>query len=109
MGDALVLAGASGYALNNVLTEYILKTGDAAELLGGLGCFGIIFSAVIVPISEYQAIAQITWSWKLVFLLIGYGVALFTFSLGMPVLLHRNGSTVCPCAVPECHLQQLLL
>eukprot|EP00892_Ulva_mutabilis_P002967 jgi/Ulvmu1/12671/UM094_0027.1 len=94
MGDALVIAGATGYAVNSVLTEHILKTGDASELLGGIGCFGIIASAVLVPIAEYQAIAHVTWSWTLIVLLAAYGAALFLFSLGMPVLLQRSGSTV---------------
>lgn len=95
MGDALVIAGATGYAANNVLTEHILKTGDPAELLGGMGCFGVIASAVLVPLTEAEALANITWTWPVVILLAAYGAALFLFSLGMPVLLHRSGSTVC--------------
>lgn len=110
MGDALVLIGASGYAANNVLTEYILKTGDAAELLGGMGSFGIVVSAVLVPVTESKALSQITWTWPVLLLLAAYGVALFLFSLGMPILLHRSGSTVRHlrlrsgqvCVVPMC-------
>lgn len=100
MGDALVLIGASGYAANNVLTEHILKTGDAAELLCGMGSFGIIASAVLVPATESQALSQINWTWPVLLLLAAYGVALFLFSLGMPVLLHRSGSTVCHLMLP---------
>lgn len=96
VGDALVLAGATGYAINNVLTEHILKTGDAAELLCGMGCFGLAISAVLVPTTESKAISEIEWTWLILILLAVYAVALFMFSLGMPVLLHRSGSTVRP-------------
>lgn len=93
-GDVLVIIGATGYGVNNVLSEHILKTGDPAELLAGLGTFGLIASFIAIPVFEWQALTEAPWTLKSVLLLATYALAMLMFSLGMPVLLHKSGSTV---------------
>jgi drug/metabolite transporter (DMT)-like permease len=93
-GDVLAIIGATGYAVNNVLSEHILKQGDPAEFLAGIGVFGLLASTTFVPAFEGHTLATAAWSPTMVLLLVGYAVASLLFSLGMPVLLHKSGSTV---------------
>jgi hypothetical protein len=93
-GDILVITGATGYAVNNVLSEHLLTTADTNEVLAGLGCFGTLMSLINVPAFERSALAAVHWTAPVAGLLIIYCLALFFFSLGVPVLLKKNGSTV---------------
>lgn len=94
----LVIIGATGYGVNNVLSEHILKTGDPAEFLAGLGTFGMIASCITLPVFESGELAAAPWTLEMFLLLAAYAVAMLCFSLGMPIVLHRSGSTVrfCP-------------
>jgi Solute carrier family 35 len=92
-GDLLVIIGATGYGVNNVLSEHVLKTGDPAEFLAGLGTFGLLFSSFTIPLFERGQLAAAPWTGEMLLLLAVYAVAMLMFSLGMPVLLHKSGST----------------
>lgn len=93
-GDVLVIIGATGYGINNVLSEHILKSGDPTEFLAGLGTFGLLASCITMPLFEWRELAEAPWNPEMFLLLNAYAVAMLLFSLGMPVLLHKSGSTV---------------
>lgn len=94
LGDLLVIIGATGYGINNVLSEHILKTGEPAEFLAGLGTFGLAASCIAVPLFEHKELAAAPWTLGMMGLLALYATSMLMFSLGMPVVLHRSGSTV---------------
>ena len=96
-GDILVVLGATGYAVNNVLSEHILKSGDPAEFLAGLGTFGLVASCIAMPLFEWKQLEGAPWSVEMFLLLGAYAAAMLVFSLCMPVVLHQRGSAVRLC------------
>ena len=96
-GDVLVVLGATGYAVNNVLSEHILKSGDPAEFLAGIGTFGLAASCITMPLFERKQLSEAPWSAEMILLLAAYAVAMLVFSIGMPLVLHQRGSAVCFC------------
>jgi solute carrier family 35 protein F1/2 len=46
LGDILVLAGATLYAVSNVCTEFFVKSFSRVEFLGMIGLFGSIISGL---------------------------------------------------------------
>uniref|UniRef100_A0A0D9WEW1 EamA domain-containing protein n=1 Tax=Leersia perrieri TaxID=77586 RepID=A0A0D9WEW1_9ORYZ len=110
-GDALVIAGATLYAISNVSEEFLVKVGDRVELMGMLGLFGAIISACqmyhvlsfyrILPffffirsIFERNEIESLQWSVGAVVPFIGFAVAMFMFYSLVPILLKISGSTM---------------
>ncbi|KAG2720919.1 hypothetical protein I3760_02G056500 [Carya illinoinensis] len=61
-GDALVIAGATLYAISNVSEEFLVKNADRVELLAMLGLFGAIISAIQISILERSELKSINWS-----------------------------------------------
>ncbi|KAH9727804.1 solute carrier family 35 protein [Citrus sinensis] len=61
-GDALVIAGATLYAVSNVSEEFLVKKADRIELMAFLGLFGGIISAVQISILERKELQSIHWS-----------------------------------------------
>ncbi|KAK7819186.1 solute carrier family 35 member f1 [Quercus suber] len=70
-GDAIVIAGATLYAVSNVSEEFLVKNADRVELMAMLGFFG----AIALPF-------------------VGFSVAMFLFYSLVPILLKINGSTM---------------
>jgi solute carrier family 35, member F1/2 len=94
LGDGLVLIGATGYAMSNVLTEHVLERAKPTELLAGLGGFGFIWSMVNVAVFERHALAQASWGAREVGVIALYTAMLFGFYYGAMLLLQRGGSVV---------------
>ncbi|KAK4566860.1 hypothetical protein RGQ29_002928 [Quercus rubra] len=61
-GDAIVIAGATLYAVSNVSEEFLVKNADRVELMAMLGLFGAIVSAIQISIVERNALRSIHWT-----------------------------------------------
>ncbi|KAM7257291.1 hypothetical protein ACFE04_013032 [Oxalis oulophora] len=102
LGDILVIAGATLYAVSNVSEEYLVKNADRVELMAFLGLFGAIISAIqIVPLNEpnrsiveRNELKAIKWSAGAALPFIGFSVAMFLFYSLVPVFLKINGATM---------------
>lgn len=62
LGDALVIIGATLYALTNVSEEFLIKKVDFVELMTFLGLFGSLISGCQVAILERNELSNISWS-----------------------------------------------
>ncbi|CAN0923196.1 Solute carrier family 35 member F1, partial [Linum grandiflorum] len=62
LGDVLVIAGATLYAVSNVSEEFLVKSADRVELMALLGFFGAIISAIQIAILERSELRSIHWS-----------------------------------------------
>ncbi|KAF7837144.1 solute carrier family 35 member F1-like [Senna tora] len=94
LGDALVIAGATLYAISNVSEEFLVKNADRVELMSMLGIFGGIVSAIQISILERNELKSIHWSAGAAVPFVGFSLAMFMFYSLVPVLLKINGSTM---------------
>ncbi|KAK4855170.1 hypothetical protein QYF36_004682 [Acer negundo] len=94
IGDILVIAGATLYAVSNVSEEYLVKSADRVELMAFLGLFGGIISAIQISILERNELKSIQWSAGAALPFFGFAAAMFLFYSFVPVLLKLNGSTM---------------
>ncbi|KAL9384786.1 hypothetical protein Peur_021796 [Populus x canadensis] len=93
-GDALVIAGATLYAISNVSEEFLVKNADRVELMSFLGFFGAIISAIQISILERNEVKSIHWSAGAALPFFGFAVAMFLFYSLVPILLKISGSTM---------------
>ncbi|XP_050256031.1 uncharacterized protein LOC126701734 [Quercus robur] len=93
-GDAIVIAGATLYAVSNVSEEFLVKNADRVELMAMLGLFGAIVSAIQISIVERNALRSIHWTPGQALPFVGFSVAMFLFYSLVPILLKINGSTM---------------
>ncbi|XP_038886581.1 solute carrier family 35 member F1-like [Benincasa hispida] len=93
-GDALVIAGATLYAVTNVSEEFLVKNADRVELMAMLGIFGAIISAIQISIIERNELKSIRWTAKAAIPFAGFSVAMFLFYSLVPILLQISGSTM---------------
>uniref|UniRef100_A0A6N2MYR6 EamA domain-containing protein n=1 Tax=Salix viminalis TaxID=40686 RepID=A0A6N2MYR6_SALVM len=93
-GDALVIAGATLYAISNVSEEFLVKNADRVELMSLLGFFGAIISAIQISILERNEVKSIHWSAGAAFPFFGFSLAMFLFYSSVPILLKISGSTM---------------
>ncbi|BFG15666.1 hypothetical protein CerSpe_019400 [Prunus speciosa] len=94
LGDVLVIAGSTLYAISNVSEEFLVKNADRVELMAMLGFFGAIVSAIQISILERNELESIHWSAGAALPFVGFSVAMFLFYSFVPVLLKTNGSTM---------------
>ncbi|XP_054806348.1 uncharacterized protein LOC129309029 isoform X2 [Prosopis cineraria] len=94
IGDILVIAGATLYAISNVSEEFLVKNADRVELMAMLGIFGGIISAIQISILERSELKSIHWSAGATLPFVGFAVAMFLFYSLVPILLKINGSTM---------------
>ncbi|KAL2323817.1 hypothetical protein Fmac_022875 [Flemingia macrophylla] len=94
IGDLLVIAGATLYAVSNVSEEFLVKNADRVELMAMLGLFGGIVSAIQICILERNELKSIQWSAGAALPFVGFAVAMLLFYSLVPVLLKMNGSTM---------------
>ncbi|ONI29184.1 hypothetical protein PRUPE_1G186000 [Prunus persica] len=94
LGDVLVIAGSTLYAVSNVSEEFLVKNADRVELMAMLGFFGAIVSAIQISILERNELKSIHWSAGAALPFVGFSVAMFLFYSFVPVLLKTNGSTM---------------
>ncbi|KAF9669518.1 hypothetical protein SADUNF_Sadunf14G0115900 [Salix dunnii] len=95
-GDALVIAGATLYAISNVSEEFLVKNADRVELMSLLGFFGAIISAIQIDnyrsILERNEVKSIHWSAGAALPFFGFAVAMFLFYSLVPILLKFGAS-----------------
>lgn len=96
VGDALVLLGATGYALLNCSQEKLLVDTAPRELLAGVGGFGFLFACVQSVAYERSTLAVAAWNPAIALLVLLYGAALFCFYALVPHMLCESGSAVRP-------------
>ncbi|CAN0923198.1 Solute carrier family 35 member F1 [Linum grandiflorum] len=94
LGDVLVIAGATLYAVSNVSEEFLVKSADRVELMALLGFFGAIISAIQIAILERSELRSIHWSAGAALPFVGFSLAMFLFYSLVPVMLKINGSTM---------------
>ncbi|KAF3456132.1 hypothetical protein FNV43_RR00780 [Rhamnella rubrinervis] len=94
LGDILVIAGATLYAVSNVSEEFLVKNADRIELMSMLGLFGAIISCIQIVILERSEIKSIHWSAGAALPFFGFSVAMFMFYSLVPILLKISGSTM---------------
>ncbi|XP_031284058.1 solute carrier family 35 member F2-like isoform X2 [Pistacia vera] len=94
LGDALVIAGATLYAISNVSEEYLVKNADRIELMSFLGIFGAIISAIQISILERNELKSIHWTAGASLPFFGFALAMFLFYSFVPILLKISGSTM---------------
>ncbi|KAJ6873776.1 hypothetical protein NC651_032581 [Populus alba x Populus x berolinensis] len=112
-GDALVIAGATLYAISNASEfdlgrqvgspdidwmEFLVKNADRVELMSLLGFFGAIISAIQIDnyrsILEPNEVKSIHWSAGAALPFFGFAVAMFLLYSLVPILLKISGSTM---------------
>ncbi|KAJ6973251.1 hypothetical protein NC653_033550 [Populus alba x Populus x berolinensis] len=93
-GDALVIVGATLYAISNVSEEFLVKNADRVELMSLLGFFGAIISAIQISILERNEVKSIHWSAGAALPFFGFAVAMFLLYSLVPILLKISGSTM---------------
>mmetsp|Transcript_16176 Transcript_16176/g.48478 ORF Transcript_16176/g.48478 Transcript_16176/m.48478 type:complete len:454 (+) Transcript_16176:262-1623(+) len=91
-GDALVLVGASLYALCNVGQEALLGTLSNTQLLAGIGACGLALSCVQAPLLEHSQLAAAPWNWQIVALLGSYVTSMLVFYVLVPCVLRDGGA-----------------
>ncbi|KAI5056779.1 hypothetical protein GOP47_0028597 [Adiantum capillus-veneris] len=94
LGDALVIIGATLYALTNVSEEFLIKKVDFVELMTFLGLFGSIISGCQVAILERTELANINWTRHAILPFVGYSASLFLFYSTVPFILRLSGSAL---------------
>ncbi|XP_038882365.1 solute carrier family 35 member F1-like isoform X2 [Benincasa hispida] len=92
-GDALVIAGATLYAVSNVSEEFLVKNAGRVELMAMLGLFGSIISGIQIII-ERNELKSINWTAGAALPFVGFSVAMFLFYSLVPVLLQINGAAM---------------
>ncbi|XP_022979831.1 solute carrier family 35 member F1-like [Cucurbita maxima] len=93
-GDALVIAGATLYAVSNVSEEFLVKNSGRVELMAMLGLFGSIISGIQISIIERNELKSINWTAGATLPFVGFSVAMFLFYSLVPVLLQINGAAM---------------
>ncbi|XP_061367642.1 uncharacterized protein LOC133310691 [Gastrolobium bilobum] len=94
LGDLLVIAGSTLYAISNVSEEFLVKNADRVELMAMLGLFGGIISFIQIMILERKELKSIHWSAGAALPFVGFSVAMFMFYSLVPILLKISGSTM---------------
>ncbi|KAG8452950.1 hypothetical protein GDO86_004668 [Hymenochirus boettgeri] len=108
IGDALVILGASLYAISNVCEEYIVKNLTREEFLGMLGLFGTFVSGLQLIIVEYTAIGNIQWEWKVGVLFAVFAICMFSLYSLMPVVMRITSATSVNLGILTADLYSLL-
>ncbi|KAM8976541.1 solute carrier family 35 member F2 [Pelodytes ibericus] len=93
IGDALVLLGASLYAVSNVCEEYVVKNLTREEFLGMLGLFGTFVSGIQLMVVEYTAIGNIQWDWRVGILFAAFALCMFGLYSLMPIVIRVTSAT----------------
>uniref|UniRef100_A0A7N0UQ02 Solute carrier family 35 member F1 n=1 Tax=Kalanchoe fedtschenkoi TaxID=63787 RepID=A0A7N0UQ02_KALFE len=93
-GDILVIAGSLLYAVSNVSEEYLVKSADRVELMGLLGLFGAIVSAIQISVLERAELKSIHWTASAAVPFFGFAAAMFLFYSSVPILLKLSGATM---------------
>ncbi|KAM4796107.1 solute carrier family 35 member F2 [Rhinophrynus dorsalis] len=108
IGDALVILGASLYAVSNVCEEYVVKNLTREEFLGMLGLFGTFISGLQLIIVEYNAIGNIQWDWKVGLLFAVFALCMFSLYSLMPVVMRITSATSVNLGILTADLYSLL-
>lgn len=86
-GDLFGLVGATFYGLSNVFEEWFVSKRPMYEVLGMLGCFGVIINGITAAIFDRGAFQGATWDGEVGGYIVGYTIALAIFYSLAPLIL----------------------
>ncbi|KAF9363329.1 hypothetical protein BGX34_004373 [Mortierella sp. NVP85] len=92
-GDLFCLAGATCYALSNVLQEYLVRQKPMYEVVGQLGFWATIINGIQLAILERGELQSITWTGPVVGYIIGFNIGMFILYSVSPILLRLSSAT----------------
>jgi solute carrier family 35 protein F1/2 len=92
-GDLFCLAGATCYALSNVLQEYLVRQKPMYEVVGQLGFWATIINGIQLAILEREELQSITWTGPVVGYIIGFNIGMFILYSVSPILLRLSSAT----------------
>eukprot|EP00884_Botryococcus_braunii_P023208 jgi/Botrbrau1/9571/Bobra.0089s0025.2 len=87
LGDLLVLMGAGLYAVGNVMQESLLGDAEVSEVLGMMGCFGSMWSALAVVALERKQLTEVVWEGMAPLYAGIFTVAMFMYYSSVPLML----------------------
>lgn len=108
LGDMLCLLGASLYGFSNVAEEYVVRFYTRVEFLGMVGLFATFISGIQLLILERSELATFNWSVESVFLLIGFGIFMFSLYSLFPLVIRWSSAAVVNLSILTADLYSLL-
>lgn len=93
-GDILCLVGAFLYAVSNTGQEMCVKRWSYSEFLAMIGIFGAPISFIQLMVLERHEIVGIGWNIKVISLVVGFALVLFTMYSITPYMMFISGSTL---------------
>jgi solute carrier family 35, member F1/2 len=94
LGDALVLVGATLYAISNTGVEHMVSHRPRMECMGFIGLFGSLFGGLQAFALERHRVAAIAWSGEIVALFVVFGVFQLLQYLLTPTMFRLAGATM---------------
>ncbi|PKY37670.1 DUF914-domain-containing protein [Rhizophagus irregularis] len=92
LGDIFCLLSATFYAISNVTEEYFVRKRPLYEVIGQLGFYGSIVSAIQLAALERTELAGVIWNGELVGILIAYTIVMILFYTGAPILFRLSSA-----------------
>ncbi|KAH7108347.1 DUF914-domain-containing protein [Auriculariales sp. MPI-PUGE-AT-0066] len=92
-GDIFMILGATLYGLTNALEEFFVRKSPLYEVVGQLGFWGFIVSAIQAAAKEHADIPKATWNGTNIGLILAYTAAMFILYTVAPLLYRMSSST----------------
>jgi solute carrier family 35 protein F1/2 len=100
IGDLLAVAAALAYGLGDTIAEYSIKHIDREEYLGMLGVYGVIFTGLIFPWLEGDAVRRLcfdlppTVKWQAIAVLVWYVASVLVYYMTEASFLVKSDATL---------------
>jgi solute carrier family 35 protein F1/2 len=100
VGDLLAVAAALAYGLGDTIAEYSIKHIDREEYLGMLGVYGVIFTGLIFPWLEGDAVRRLffdlpaTVKWQAIAVLVWYVASVLLYYMTEASFLVKSDATL---------------
>ncbi|CAG8503706.1 360_t:CDS:2 [Ambispora leptoticha] len=92
-GDLFCIIGATCYGMSNVGEEYFVRKFPLWEVVGQMGFWGTIITAIQLSILERQELHDTDWNSGMVGLIIAYSIAMFVLYSFTPLLFQLSSAT----------------
>jgi solute carrier family 35 protein F1/2 len=100
IGDLLAVAAALAYGLGDTIAEYSIKHIDREEYLGMLGVYGVIFTGLIFPWLEGDAVHRLFFDlpvavkWQAIAVLVWYVASVLLYYMTEASFLVKSDATL---------------
>jgi solute carrier family 35 protein F1/2 len=100
VGDLLAVAAALAYGLGDTIAEYSIKHIDREEYLGMLGVYGVIFTGLIFPWLEGDAVRRLFFDlpvaikWQAIAVLVWYVASVLLYYMTEASFLVKSDATL---------------